>query len=243
METPWFASWFNSPYYHLLYRNRSVEEANAFIRILVDHLELSSGQLALDLACGKGRHARALARCGLEVTGLDLSPESIAAARKDYGDSIRFEVGDMRTFALDRSYDAVFNLFTSFGYFDMPKDNRAVLAQVRNHLNPGGRLIIDFLNARFVAKNLVLQETKSESGIDFHLTREIRDGHIYKHITFTDGGESYRFEEKVQFITSEDFDEMLAAEGYRTESRFGSYQLEEYSEDSPRLIIIATKLH
>ena len=78
----WYSSWFDTPYYHLLYKNRDEQEAKAFIDLLCQYLNLPAGSLALDLACGKGRHAKVMAENGLNVTGLDLSPGSIAEARK-----------------------------------------------------------------------------------------------------------------------------------------------------------------
>ncbi len=60
MEVPkqWFKDWFNSPYYHLLYSNRDEREAAAFIDKLVDYLRPAPGALMLDVACGRGRHAK-----------------------------------------------------------------------------------------------------------------------------------------------------------------------------------------
>lgn len=96
----------------------------------------------MDLACGKGRHSWALHQCDLQVTGMDLAPNSIALARQDYP-QVRFEVGDMRSFDLDVRFEAVFNLFTSFGYFNGLEDNLKVLQCVHAHLQSGGCLVID----------------------------------------------------------------------------------------------------
>jgi 2-polyprenyl-3-methyl-5-hydroxy-6-metoxy-1,4-benzoquinol methylase len=97
----------------------------------------------LDLACGKGRHARTLHALGLNVLGTDLSPQSIAFANESTVDGLRFQVHDMREPLHNESFDAVFNLFTSFGYFDSTAENQRVIDAVACMLNPNGFLIID----------------------------------------------------------------------------------------------------
>ena len=74
----WYASWFKTPFYHILYKDRNDQEARFFMDGLTSFLNLPSGSEILDLACGKGRHARYLNELGFDVTGVDLSPESIA---------------------------------------------------------------------------------------------------------------------------------------------------------------------
>src|SRR5688572_6448534 len=93
----WFKDWFNSPYYHLLYGKRDEKEAEMFIHHLIEYLDPARGSKMLDLACGKGRHARILSESGFDVTGLDLSENSIAEAQKYASESLRFAVHDMRT--------------------------------------------------------------------------------------------------------------------------------------------------
>ena len=80
--TPWFKDWFNSPYYHQLYFKRDEAEAAKFIDKLIDYLKPPQGSLMLDVACGKGRHSRQLASKGFDVTGIDLSTDSIKEAKK-----------------------------------------------------------------------------------------------------------------------------------------------------------------
>ena len=154
-ETPWFASWFDTSYYHQLYNHRSEEEAQAFIERLADFLALEPKSKVLDLACGKGRHARTLHALGLNVLGTDLSPQSIAFANESTVDGLRFQVHDMREPLHNESFDAVFNLFTSFGYFDSTAENQRVIDAVACMLKPNGFLIIDFLNAHRVIDTLV----------------------------------------------------------------------------------------
>jgi 2-polyprenyl-3-methyl-5-hydroxy-6-metoxy-1,4-benzoquinol methylase len=86
-EQPWFKDWFNSPYYHQLYFQRDDKEAAAFIDKLIGHLQPPAGSRMLDVACGKGRHSIQLASKGYDVTGIDLSADSIREAQKHTADN------------------------------------------------------------------------------------------------------------------------------------------------------------
>ena len=114
--TKWYADWFNTSYYHLLYKNRDASEAKKFMDNLTQHLSLQEDETIMDLACGKGRHSTYLNSLGYQVTGVDLSENSINAAKEFENDRLKFAVHDM-TQEYSEQFNAVFNLFTSFGYF------------------------------------------------------------------------------------------------------------------------------
>jgi SAM-dependent methyltransferase len=116
----WYTSWFDSPYYHILYKNRDDKEAGLFMKNLTSFLNLSTSSKILDLACGKGRHSKYLNQLGYHVTGIDLSPQSIVYAKQFENDKLFFEEHDM-SLTYPQKFDAVFNLFTSFGYFEYPQ--------------------------------------------------------------------------------------------------------------------------
>ena len=87
-DPEWFIPWFNSAHYQKLYSHRDEAEAARFIDPLIDRLHLNAGATVLDLACGTGRHARQLASHGCRVLGIDLSAESISAAKKSEGPNL-----------------------------------------------------------------------------------------------------------------------------------------------------------
>ena len=95
-ENDWFVSWFDSPYYHVLYKNRDDSEAQQFMTRLTDYINLESGDTILDVACGKGRHATFLASLGFQVTGMDLSNNSIEFASQFENENLQFLTHDMR---------------------------------------------------------------------------------------------------------------------------------------------------
>ncbi|MGV3630095.1 MAG: class I SAM-dependent methyltransferase [Bacteroidota bacterium] len=238
----WFESWFDSPYYHLLYANRDYSEAEFFIGNLVTKLKLKAGAAVLDLACGKGRHAFSLSGYDLDVLGLDLSPNSIGEARKLTHDSLHFDVHDMREVYPGHQFDVVFNLFTSFGYFDDSGENLKVLKSVHAMLLPGGKLIIDFMNAAKTIRELVEQEVKTVEGVDFHIERVYDGKHIFKHIRFSDKGTDFHFTERVQALQLNDFKSLLEEAGFELSHTYGNYALDPFdSSASPRLILEAQK--
>lgn len=236
----WFEEWFDSPYYHVLYSHRDEDEANYFIKNLTEFLDVTPGQKALDLACGKGRHSKTLHDLGLDVVGLDLSPASIESAKSFETEGLSFVVGDMRDFKLSTKFNYVFNFFTSFGYFGCMDENLKVLNTIKNHLLPGGLLVIDFLNTEELEKNLVLEERVEKRGMQFNINRSIKNGFIQKDIVLKVDGLEKHFKEKVQALSLNDFKSLMDDAGFSIKTTFGSYSLDNFdAENSKRLIIIA----
>ena len=241
-ENKWFSTWFDTEYYHILYKNRDYKEAEQFINGLVNHLALPEQSDVLDLACGKGRHSLTLFANGYRVLGVDLSPNSIDEASKFSNDQLSFKVHDMRQPLANAQFDGIFNLFTSFGYFDDIEDNLRVLLSIEHMLKADGKFVIDFLNAEKVIKTLVPYEEKEIDGICFKISKTIENGFIVKTINFEDKGEQFQFQEKVQALTLDHFKVMLDKVGLEICEVFGDYDLNTYnSTDSNRLIIIGKK--
>jgi len=237
----WFAEWFDTPYYHILYQNRGEDEARGFIQALVSKLNLAPDASLLDLACGKGRHAITLNSFGFKVLGVDLSLNSITQAKLNENPNLSFDVHDMRQPVKGRTFDAIFNLFTSFGYFDTHEENKQVCESMAKMLAPGGRLVIDFMNAKKIVSDLVPFEKKRVNDIEFNISREYTGTHIIKTISFSDKSQKYSYQEKVQAITQEQFMELLRPY-FDVDFTFGSFDLEDFSlNKSERLILIATR--
>lgn len=237
----WFESWFDTPFYHILYRNRDHSEAELFIRNLFKELSIDKEKTVLDLACGKGRHAIFVNSMGYKTYGADLSISSIEQAKKKENKSLRFFQHDMRLPIKNQTFDLVLNLFTSFGYFDSTSENLKVLNSVHSYLNADGRFVIDFLNADYICENMVESEQKVIEGIEFNIAKSIKDEIIVKDISFEHEGESFHFQEKVQLIRLEKFNELLDAANFKIEKVFGDYRLGDLNDNSERLIIIAKK--
>jgi len=238
----WFANWFDSPYYHTLYKNRDEGEAQVFIDNLVQYLQIPKGSKLIDIACGKGRHAKYFHQKGMDVVGVDLSPNSINIAKKDENKNLQFSVHDMRENYQEETFDIVTNLFTSFGYFEDNKDEQKAINAMASNLKKEGILIIDFMNAKKVITNLVLNEKKTIDGIQFDITRKVKDGYILKDIRITNEKEEQQFQEKVKAITLADYSEFITKAGLKIIDIFGNYKLDDFDEEiSDRLILICKK--
>lgn len=111
-------------------------------------LALEAGARILDVPCGTGRHSRLFASKGYKVTGVDISRDCVAIARRQgQHANARYQRGDMSKLEKFRGrYDAVLNLFTSFGYFATDGENLAVLKQLKNALKPDGRLVLNLID-------------------------------------------------------------------------------------------------
>ena len=205
---------------------------------LTHYLNLPEKSKVLDLACGKGRHSIYLNQLGYEVVGADLSENSIAEAKKKQNKTLHFKVHDMRETFEDK-FDAVFNLFTSFGYFENDQDNLKTLKAMKNSLTEQGFAVIDFMNVNQVINNLVNKEIKKVENIDFYIERYVSNGHIYKEIDFEDQGKKFHFTEKVKALTLKDFETMMEQAGIYLLDIFGDYKLKKFHKyDSERLIMI-----
>ena len=241
-QKEWFLDWFDSPYYPILYQKRDDCEAQWFLDNLLQQLHCSPGASIIDIACGKGRHSKYLSQKGFKVTGIDLAGNAIAHAKQFENERLSFYVHDMRKPFRINYYDYAFNLFTSLGYFASQNDNFLAIKTLNNSLKVGGTGIIDFFNATKVRQDLVPEETKSMSGIDFKISKRIEGRILIKSIQFEAEQRTYDFQEKVQLLTINDFNQWFNAVGLKVEHLYGDYSLGSYHEaTSERLIIQVRK--
>ena len=234
----WYTSWFDSPYYLILYKDRNLKEAKDFVDYITNYLSLEKGEKVLDLACGKGRHSIYLNTLGFDVIGADLSKNSIQYASQFENDTLKFTVHDMSK-PYPEKFSAIFNLFTSFGYFDKETDNLSTLKSIKSGLNKNGVGVIDFMNVDFVIDNLVAEEVKKIDAITFYIKKFYEEGYIYKEIRFTDNDQNFFYTERVKAITLSDFKDFFKKAYINLFDIFGDYKLNKFDKKkSPRLILI-----
>lgn len=238
----WFECWFDSPYYHVLYKNRDLSEAELFIDKLLQLIQPEKTNRFLDVGCGKGRHAIYLNKKGFDVTGIDLSQKSISCAKLSENETLHFYTHDMRKLFRSNYFDVALNLFTSFGYFENERDNNAVINSTSKALRSNGIFVLDFMNSKKVKNQLSCQETKTIDGIEFNISKTFENNFIVKKINFKDKGKEYHFEERVKALMLNDFEKYFEANKLKIVHLRGSYGLEEFDEkSSERLIIVAKK--
>lgn len=240
----WYRDWFQDENYLTVYRHRDETEARATVDLFEQLVRPPAAARVLDLACGTGRHAIELARRGYHVTGVDLSPTLLDIARRQAVServAIRFVRDDMRRLALGESFDAVVNLFTSFGYFETDDENAKVIESVARVLVRGGCFMLDFLNAAFVIANVKSLDRTTEGETEITQVRAINNGRIEKTITLASGGDVREYFESVRLFTRDELRSMFDANGLTTVAECGDYDGSPYGIDSPRCILFGRK--
>jgi SAM-dependent methyltransferase len=193
----------------------------------------------LDVGCGAGRHARALAAAGAHPIGLDLSGALLRRARAVGVPLVR---ADMRELPIrPRSMDLVVNLFTSFGYFERDDEHSRVIRGIADSLAVGGWFALDFLNADTVREGLVEEEVQELGVGRVRITRTLGDGgrRVVKTIQVPDGR---RFVERVRLFHVEELESMLGDAGLAVQARYGDYDGGPLSSGAPRAILLSTRV-
>jgi SAM-dependent methyltransferase len=239
----WFEDWFDTVYYNALYKERDEEEADRFVEQLVKELQLETDSKILDVGCGTGRHAIALNELGFDVTGVDLSFKKIQADLPFENERLHFYRHDMRHIFRINYFDCVFNFFTSFGYFELPNDEKNAAAGMATNLKLGGYLVIDYMNAEYVKQRLVQDEKLHAGGYDFIIDKCLDNHRISKKITVLDKDRSLVFYEKVRMYSLLQMINLFSNFSLANVKTYGSYRLEPYDElNSERMILVFRKI-
>jgi SAM-dependent methyltransferase len=246
MQSPksWFEDWFDSPFYHKLYFNRNHNEAKTFLDELIKYLNIPKGYNLLDVACGKGRHAMYLSSLGYHVTGIDLAANSINYANRFANEQLKFDIHDMRLLYKKNHFDAVFNFFTSFGYFETDEENIQALQSMQQNLKEHGILALDYLNENYVYNHLIPEEEKLIDNTLYNITKWADEKYFYKKIIITDPIliQPMVHTERVARISKNNFEHYFNMAHLEITATLGNYALEAFDlNNSPRLILIAKK--
>lgn len=240
----WFDSWFESPWYMRLYRHRTAQEAQKSVQLVLDVAGINRGARILDLCCGYGRHAMALAEAGFHVTGLDNSHYLIDRAREVFPHpNVHYVVGDMRGPYPHPPYDAIVNFFTSFGYFDRHDEHQHVITTMAKNVVGGGTVIIDFFNADRVRTTLIPETMEMVDGVTIIQERWIEDPYVRKRITINNPCCSEQtYEERVWLYGCDELVAMMTTAGLNVRQVYGAYDGAPFNtETSERCIIIAER--
>jgi 2-polyprenyl-3-methyl-5-hydroxy-6-metoxy-1,4-benzoquinol methylase len=245
----WFEDWFNHPLYLKVYSHRDDAEANLCVEAILRLTGLDRDPASvsvLDIACGAGRHAIALSRKGYDVTANDLSGFLLGTARSEAvgnGLHISFSNCDMRMLRLDRKFDLVVQLFSSFGYFETEAEDRAVLRNVHAMLLPGGWYVLDLLNPSWLAAHFVPSNVKEADGLSITEERTLSSEKVVKRLEIRDEeGHQLSFTESVKLFTPEMISGMLISEGFDVVRIAGDYNGTDFdAAASPRMLLFSRK--
>lgn len=217
------------------------------VEFVEDVLNLIPGQEILDLPCGHGRHSNILAKKGYKVTGIDNNPEFISFAKQNSEDiKVEYFLQDMREVNFDNRFDAVLNLFTSFGFFS-DEENLEVLSRMSKSLIKGGRLILETVN-----RDWALKQTK-ENGLVWLLYPDnkvflannkfnIFNGRWFSDQIIVENGKSFQQHQDIRLYTYTEINSMFERAGMEITKVFGDNSKTPYSINSRNMIIVAKKI-
>ena len=245
--SPWWTTHFDAQYLHEYEPLFNLAADRREVSRLLEILELPAGARVLDCPCGQGRHAHLLAEAGFNVDGLDYSePLLEVARRRGSGRTLRYTQGDMRALPAKWTgrFDAVVNLFTSFGFFDNPADDRKVLAQFARVLKPGGVLIWhggsrDGVMARFLSRDW----WSTADGTVFGQERRFDPLSGFLEITSTwrgPGGEGERTH-RIRLYSASELASRMQEVGLVVEQAFDAWTPRPLTRKSSEMLLVARK--
>jgi len=224
------------------------EYSRGQVSFVIEKLGLQPGARVLDLCCGQGRHLIDLVRRGYDVVGVDLSEYMLGKCREaavKRGIEPQLVRADMRRIQFDSEFDAVINMFTSFGYLESDEEDQKVLNAVARALKSGGRFFVDLLNrdalvrgfrGRDWEENARGEVTVSESRFSPLMGRCDTTG-----ITIHADGRRTERHHSLRIYTYSEIERMLDVGGLTVESVWGGYDGAEFTMDSRRMIVVAGK--
>jgi len=214
---------------------------------LIDVLGLPAGARILDVPCGQGRHAHLLAEAGYDVDGLDLSRDLLARAKaRGTGKTLRYVRGDMRRLPANwtRRFDAVVNLFTSFGFFVLPSDDERVVAEWSRVLKPGGTLVWhggnrDGVMRRFLSRDWWLADDQTMVGHERSF--DVLSGVLTVRSTWRGRRSSGEREHRIRLYSATHLSELLVRHGLVVELAYDGWTDRALSRRSGEMLLVATK--
>jgi len=238
----WYKTWFGNEYL-TVYNHRDEQEAQFLLNLILKNIPLKKNHKILDLCCGQGRHSLILSKLGFSVFGMDLSRTllEIAKFKNTKNSAAYFIQADMRNIPVRDSIDLLLNLFTSFGYFQSDEENNEVFFQFNRSLRSGGYFVFDYFNSKHVVENLVPFQTEKIEGLLINLERKIENGRVLKKIFLSKNNSNSVFYESVKMYHPDEIFRMMDKAELYVYKVFGDYDGSDFSEKSPRLLVIGRK--
>jgi len=244
----WYREFFDDLYLRVYQPLEAPEQVRREVDFIVKALDLPAGAKVLDLCCGQGRHSLELARRGFQVVGVDLSEALLYAARKraeSEGLSVIFLLCDMREIDFSNEFDAVINMFTSFGYLESEAEDEKVLAKVAQALKSGGKFLLDVVNRDRLVRDFQAREWHAADegwlGLEERTFDHLSGRMETRWVCVARDGVRYERLSSVRLYTASELRTMLERAGLKVTNLFGDYDGSPYSWDSQRLIVVSCK--
>lgn len=243
----WFTTFFDSLVNDFWDAAMPPEATAAEVAYLHRTLDLGEGTTVLDVPCGRGRHAVALAEAGVRVTGVDISVDAIETLRRraaEAGVPVDARIGDMRDLDVEPApFDAAYSFGNSVGYFDVEGTAR-FLAGVSRTLRPGGRFVLDtHMVAEAVLPHLEEETTYTAAGVRMSDRNryDARNSRLDTTVTFERDGETVSREMSVWVVTSGELVRLFLQAGFDVEHLHGDLDGSPFELGSSRLLVVAAR--
>jgi SAM-dependent methyltransferase len=228
----------------IMFGNQRWEAAPVEVDQVVRLLGVSPGATILDLCCGPGRHSLEFARRGFSVTGVDRTAVYIERAQEQAaaeGLAVEFVQEDMRRFCRPQAFDAAVSLFTSFGYFEDPAENRQVLANIRDSLRDEGSLILEMMGKEVLARIFRERDWSEQDGILFLEERKVSKDWSWMENRWIllRGQERREFEVSHWLYSATELSAMLKECGFSSVDVYGDLEGAPYDHRARRLVVVA----
>jgi len=230
-----------------LFSPARLEQAAAEVDRVLALAEVKPGAMVLDLCCGPGRHSLELARRGFSVTGVDRTKLYVEEAQRNARErglpSADFVLADMRAFREPEAFDLAINLFTSFGYFEDPADDRRVMENIHASLRSGGKLLIDTHGKESLAARFRPRDWYEEDGAIFLEERTLSQDWSWIDARWIRLEEEKRSEFRLshRLYSAAELKELARQVGFSGTRVFGSMEGTPYDHRATRLVLLATK--
>jgi len=248
-QNAWYVNFFGDDYLDIYRHTFTAERAEKEVAFAALKLGLTAGARVLDLCCGPGRHSALLAQHGYRVTGLDLSQSYLELARRtaaDHQTAIDTVLADMREIPFDNHFDAVINMYSSFGYLESESEDLKALESISRSLRRGGRLLLDMLNREWAVANYIQNDWHAEPNGTLYVEHRALDLESSRmRVRFVIVGPNGSRRESpghdIRLYSFTEMKKMLERAGFAGVEVFGGFEGEKYGIGTRRMILCATK--
>ena len=248
LEKQWFdkeAFW--SETMPVLFHQGRIEKSAEEIASIVTLTGIKEKSSVLDMCCGIGRHSLEFARHGHFVTGVDRT-ESYLEKAKNAAVKEKLEIdfvkSDMRKYSKPGSFDLAVNLFTSFGYFDDPEDDRTVVKNLYRSLKPGGKLVVEMMGKEILAR---IYRERDWSTIEDYIILEDRKitndwAMVESNWIIIKGNEKFTHKFTHRLYSAAELKSLLLSAGFSNAKAYGGLDGSVYDHNAKRLVIVGERL-
>ena len=248
-QNAWYVNFFGEDYLNIYRHTFTAERTEQEVGFAERKLKLDAGARVLDLCCGPGRHSVLLAERGYKVTGLDLSQSYLDLAKRAASDSkvdLDTVLADMREIPFDDHFDAVINMYSSFGYLESEAEDLRVLESISKSLKRGGRLLLDMLNREWAVANYIQNDWHAEADGTLYVEHRALDlGSSRMRVRFVivgpNGDRHDSIGHDIRLYSYTEMIRLLERVGFVGIEVFGGFDGERYGIETRRMILCARK--